>query len=957
MTGDAAIGPPTGPPPAAVGPQPEVKYAAAGKEAPSPAIPLALDPARELQELTSRRIQLENCGDKALVRDIHQFALRELAISEANIERLRPVEDKAQIKEWDKIRIQAFQLRSQAAERQKLLQARERLYKSQELPVEQNLPHILSDITNHFPHLEEGCAHFQHMLACLMRVKNDRITQKDAAKLRAFRIELEGFIKDDAIESFAKSVDKLIHTLEKAKQDKITLLHQLAQWGASKHVDFERWDAKDKIEFLVKAEQIIDNPFEPRLDPEEIFHEIESEKEVAAGDLHLKNIVMLIKSIQAESTVSPEKLEFWDFMPEFERRAHFLASTLELRAHLNKCKMEGLQAYIALQPKDAEADRYLVVGAGPAGLMQALCLTLRGKNFDIIEKRSEKKDPRQQIVTLGKSAAKDIEILRYTGALSRLNEKISYGHARPHYIETTLGDLESALKETLTSISGGPLPIRYNTEVARIDRDGEGAAVILKMSRTEKEKEAKSVEPPTIRPKAVIVADGFNGQTKALLGISRIELAKPTFIAFSFFTELIENMAPREVLKHHFFTVIQGIWLGLKILWCMIWCRLSFDKAAVKVVPAGPSGILRVPGREYFGQLYREEDQRIVAKFQSQISEIGTKLKLAKELIPKDTDHNHLKQLISRIRVLTENEEKLRKAMDSHIAERAREMHGVIDFAQSIYNPRGHKMIPFPMRHVSTHSVDVIVSKAEKSMVKVGKTPFFIRGDASHSTDPYTGTGCKTALEETLADQYFLRHSDVEPDDVFESAILDWGQDQYQQKMIDAAFVERFEYYTGTEREDRYADLAVRNGFMTRREANDYLRIIEKMRAQVVITREESLFLEEITKRIHAALDELYDPIRSRDWYKDQINRRIGEYSITPAGEVTPEMIAQSELQLSSDDIELLFDAMYNATQEEEGLSAESAAALRPIMAKLSCLGFEEGWLLKLLEMRLSSVA
>ena len=80
-----------------------------------------------------------------------------------------------------------------------------------------------------------------------------------------------------------------------------------------------------------------------------------------------------------------------------------------------------------------------------------------------------------------------------------------------------------------------------------------------------------------------------------------------------------------------------------------------------------------------------------------------------------------------------------------------------------------------PMSVEKSVVVDVIVSKAERSFCQVGSTNIFIRGDAAHSSDPYSGYGCKTSLEETLADQFTIANRSAEGMNDLQMACQAWG--------------------------------------------------------------------------------------------------------------------------------------------------------------------------------------
>ena len=147
---------------------------------------------------------------------------------------------------------------------------------------------------------------------------------------------------------------------------------------------FSKWNERNKIVFLVQLGQILNNPFEPKLELKDL----------------LKNQPEWLELVSNE--VDPKKRKnYWNWMPPLERQAFELANTPEKKALIIQTKTKGLKK-LALQMRDNDISQNLIVGSGPTGLIHALCFRMLGQGFNIIEMRNEEKIPRPNTVTLGK---------------------------------------------------------------------------------------------------------------------------------------------------------------------------------------------------------------------------------------------------------------------------------------------------------------------------------------------------------------------------------------------------------------------------------------------------------------------------------------------------------------------------------------------------------------------------
>lgn len=758
-----------------------------------------------LAVLTERH-ELEKIRDLA----VEQFALCK---KEIGLAKGLP-KFKEQQKAWKKARWQAFKLKSDAEEKLKLITKREALYAASALPTTPTFPSLLEKIESKHPKLKEDLVHFQSILQSCMRVTPESLRKEDLVrlqKIQALLIETA----DPELNELNQAVRRLIQTTEQAISEKKILLEDLEKHFAALNLaseSYASWGDKEKIELLVRAQQILFNPFDPHIDPQLVLDPS-------------KPFHTLLLKLLAEDTTTRSKKDFWDNKPELERKAHRLAKEKSLHEWLVSCKFEGIKAYIKLRKDYPQEEQALIIGAGPAGLIRAICLTLKGKQPLVIEKRAQDKTPRMNTVTLGKWEPKELDVLAFLGTLDLMHEKISYGHNRPFYTESAIGHLEQALEETWNRIDKDHLPIRYNTSVQGIRRRDTGEAELTLVNSTTQEKQTRSGG-------IVFIADGASGGTKELLGINSIKLAKPTLLAFSIFKDSnVKKPSPLEALRYRVKYGVKGVLFSLKWIAYALLRFKSLEEAYSNTAPAGPSGLSRVPTHDYLLRIFRHKEQQKIEKKRAEIRKLSLKIQFHQGGAKEER--------------LKKRKEILEKQLMQHLEQKASKVYGFLDFVHSCFNPRGHRMRKSPMEHQQTFLVDVMVSRAEEPAVQMGNTLFLLRGDACHTTDPYSGTGCKTAIEEMLADQYFLGIEKPSQASELERSILNFGQDYYQQKMINKAFEERFFYYKGTELPIRFADLAQKEGILTAQEAREFSRSIKAQNKTVT---------ESIHSKLHKAL-------------------------------------------------------------------------------------------------------
>lgn len=728
------------------------------------------------------------------------------------------------------IHLQAKAIRVQevANERIALLDTRQTLYKRN------TLPDALPDFSPYLQksNLQNKVGHFQSCLRKVLSAQESLSNIEDFATYYGYeRSDLLSLTDIEAIRSLQSDLgsnDPLYHATQNfldycnnTIQNKIDLLTDLAgsfNWQTS----FEKWSVQDQMKLFVQSEQILSNPYEPKF----------AISDLTGNQPKLQQLADLIEKLKNDNTASYFKSDFWDYVPELERKAHRLAEKTGQKL-LQDAKTEGLLA-ICRKYRNTDPNPYLVLGAGPAGLIQAISLALQGKSIEIIEKRKADREGRPNTVTFGKWNPQELKILLFLGTLSRLEGKSSFGHNRAHYTETALSDLEIALEETLHSICPA-LNIQHETTIEKIYPDG---SVDLKMPNS-----------TTLRKNftAVIAADGARSATRGMLGIGFKGLSRPTKLAFSIYKKDPNEISPSlwKIIAYRVINAVKGIWIIAKVLFGCLIHRRNILQSTSHAIGDGPSGLSRLNKHDYLLSIFRRKEQTVLEKYQDKITVL-----------------KHLGQDANAV----ENE------LQERLQKKSKALHGPLDFIHMIFRPKGHTMRPIAMCLDRTYPVDVMLRKAERNQILLGQTLFTIRGDASHTTDPYSGTGAKTAIEETVTNHYFFNIASNKRT-AFDRTILEMSFQSYQDKMFKGAFAERFDYYPGTETPEWFADLALSQNFIDEREKDLYLQAKAQKEAGISLSLRKQEWAHELKAKCLQLAKQSQTPLPLQDWEKKVIQQ------------------------------------------------------------------------------------
>lgn len=210
--------------------------------------------------------------------------------------------------------------------------------------------------------------------------------------------------------------------------------------------------------------------------------------------------------------------------------------------------------------------------------------------------------------------------------------------------------------------------------------------------------------------------------------------------------------------------------------------------------------------------------------------------------------------------------------LQERLQKKSKALHGPLDFIHMIFRPKVHTMRPIAMSLDRTYPVDVMLRKAERNQILLGQTLFTIRGDASHTTDPYSGTGAKTAIEETVTDHYFFNIAS-DKRTAFDRTILEMSFQSYQDKMFKGAFAERFDYYPDTETPEWFADLALSQNFIDEREKDLYLQVKAQKEAEIPLSLRKQERAHQLKVKCLQLAKKSRTPLPLQDWEKKVIQQ------------------------------------------------------------------------------------
>lgn len=219
----------------------------------------------------------------------------------------------------------------------------------------------------------------------------------------------------------------------------------------------------------------------------------------------------------------------------------------------------------------------VIVGAGPAGLINAIVSIKKGNPTLIIEKRSEHAATRKNTILLGTNAT---SILIEHGIYDYLIKENLIFPPSDGVLTVRLGDLEKAMKNCIFSLTNQKV-IHYDSEVESISDH-----ILVRT----KEKTL------LLYPDILVIADGAHSPTALLLNITRCPILPSLHVATAIFRDnrsIIYNFFCCHYHRIHF------------------WYEKIFHKEKLENSRRKIRGALtlQTPGQNYVGYTLRENKQ------------------------------------------------------------------------------------------------------------------------------------------------------------------------------------------------------------------------------------------------------------------------------------------------------------------------------------------------------------
>jgi 2-polyprenyl-6-methoxyphenol hydroxylase-like FAD-dependent oxidoreductase len=767
-----------------------------------------------------------------------------------------------ELKPMNEICHKIFELNSVLQNKIETLSNRRKLYPE---PIDRN-----NSLRKRFAKLQ-GNQEFLAGLSALQRLVDLRsardlpglriLDPNDVNQVEKLRSMLTLSPQTDEVKDWIKYLTKEIDLAQSILKNKKEMLIHLFNGMPDLDPSFESWNSTDKISFLVRSHQILENPFEYQIQVKSLLKDLQ----YGEGKKIKKFATILLSFYRGEPSYDFDNSGvlhlFTGFMEKYhpvEKFVDQLAKTPDLKSFLHQQKLVGLREIMEFHSKNYSANenvggkKPLIVGAGPGGLIRALYLALQGKEFQLIEKRLENMRGRDNVVTVGQGGPEEMNILFFLGVVSALRrdgDKASFSHLKPHLMEVPISDIERELKVSLNSLFKGSQPIQYGKVIQSIEVDSQQGAKVTLVS-TDSENQLEEV----VYPSVLFANDGANSQTRKLLGVFQVPLSDTTLFAISFLdrkgTEYPEALSqwvvdPREGISKVATTYGKAAMGVVKSF-------ISGDTVQDSVIQEvkGPAAIFRIPSKDYIFHDVLPDERIEINQKRSNIAH----LKAEKQILSMNNG-DHFTQLNAKINTIEQEKNEKESELKEYLKVRSLETHSVMDVASRIVRRQHHRM--FSVEHERTDTVDSTITRSEVSLVMVGNMPAAIRGDASHTTDATSGFGAKTAIEEVIADILLMNSQPNEVLSPLEQASLNTCHETFSIRMRNVGFKERLLYERGTEKFERYLHDLKAIQILTEEEGT-VLKKLSAMRSRGLLDqgalRSSSLFLMDLSTKLILSL-------------------------------------------------------------------------------------------------------
>lgn len=435
-------------------------------------------------------------------------------------------------------------------------------------------------------------------------------------------------------------------------------------------------------------------------------------------------------------------------------------------------------------------------------------------------------------------------------SLALLKEELNPPSDGPVLSREAEREVEKSLSRKVDDHLDKLMTLNSQIETLHMDEKGEGLQIIIKNKENGSISEAK--------PDVVFVSEGSGSSTRSKLGIERTEISKTVKVAVGVFEESENKTTQSTPIS----TIIQsriklaGV-IGKTILQTIK--KSISDAAGVKTrkIVDPKTTFIEETGRfvllgqnvdkDYTYASLKEAESAKLKTLQQEASLINPKLielenaiikkyegKIEKTAVDqfKNTRQTYARKNVPlRIEVsqklLTEIKEKvgeddkdfehaykLLKALQNNSDQEEKLLRTVSEETRRYFKPIskyivGH-YVEGKKEFMFSSPVDVQLTRAETNHVQLGNTSVVLAGDTVSTTDPASGSGARTGILQThIAQTTFLSpHLSANSSARAEaSGVLSTLTDS----MREEGLAQRAKYHVGTEKTQRFVDLAIRH--------------------------------------------------------------------------------------------------------------------------------------------------
>ena len=577
-----------------------------------------------------------------------------------------------------------------------------------------------------------------------------------------------------------------------------------------------------------------------------------------------------------------------------------------LQAKIDSLKLIR-KSYIDNQDPDRQ-EKILISGAGPAGLMFGLIYAMQGKDFTVIEKRSQGDKMRENIVGLGKEEdpsnlkmlqglnttgsykGADMKLLNFFGLTDLLLAEKKAHQDASDIFSVKIKDLQNAMRDMILNIKETTEKedlIHYDTEISEIIPSSEGSTATIHFTSKESQKIGD------MQPTLVHITEGYHSKSRDLLGINVEKYTKPAMLAFSFFTKekpVTQTEAIMQKLdgfRKFIMTIPSILKLFTGVLYHIIINNKDLLSSMFEIMGRGEL-LLRTPESDYFYMTIKPEEQEQMWQLSSEIDLLKDSRDKWADSVEKTLKKYHFddhltQKMLDDLLQKFSKDERLKWYQNSQ--EREMVFSQLANFAQRIPEaPQltnkdkiklskgledARKMLKnldeiqkdlkefFKNKAITDQrTLDLInqytffkqksewrdyqrteiaysqVQRAEINYLQSGQTQFYVGGDAASSTDPISGSGLRTTILRTVLASGSIDNSILSRNRINQSA-RDWSLALAERSMREEGLHMRGQFRPGTERLERYLDIANEDKVLTKGERQALL----KMRSQAKVAR------------------------------------------------------------------------------------------------------------------------